>query len=266
MQGRLVPDCNRCVVATVPGKYIVALHSRRFAPSLVGTLLALVGIVSVCYLGMWQLDRADEKRSLLEQMTRGAATMRRIESAADDVPRYQAVSATGHYDAAHQILLDNMPSLHGMPGFRVLTPFELAGGGWILVDRGWLPIGASRDVLPDIAVDEGERTISGRVDDLPRPGLRLQSTQSSEGWPRILNFPQHADVEGVLGRSVAARIIRLDPQQSDGFERTFVPRPDFGPGRHIAYAVQWFALGATMLVVYLILSFKPRKTDDDSAS
>jgi surfeit locus 1 family protein len=81
-----------------------------------------------------------------------------------------------------------------------------------------------------------------------------------------MNFPERADVERVLGRSVAAKIVRLDPAQSDGFERAFTPRPDFGPGRHIAYAVQWFALGATMLVVYLILSFKPRKTDDDSAS
>src|SRR5690606_21264936 len=154
------------------GKYIVALQSRRFAPSLLGTLLALVGIVSVANLGVWQLNRAAEKRALLDQMSAGAASIRPLETASQDVPRYQTVTATGRYDAAHQILLDNMPSMRGMPGYRVLTPFELRGDGWILVDRGWLPMGRSRATLPNVAVDGDERTILGRVDDLPQPGLR----------------------------------------------------------------------------------------------
>jgi len=244
----------------------VGLQSRRFAPSLLGTLLALVGIVSVAHLGVWQLSRADEKRALLEQMSAGASTIIELTSATQDVPRYQTVRATGRYDAAHQILLDNMPAPRGMPGYRVLTPLELRGGGWILVDRGWLPFGASRATLPNVDVGGEERTIVGRTDDLPRPGLRLQSQSNGSGWPRVMNFPERADIERALGRSVAARIIRLDPAESDGFERAFAPRPDFGPDRHIGYAVQWFALGVAILVVYLLLSFKPRKRDDDTVS
>lgn len=244
----------------------MALQSRRFAPSLLGTLLALVGIASVAHLGVWQLNRADEKRALLEQMSAGAATIRPLQTAAEDLPRYQTVRATGRYDASHQILLDNMPAPRGMPGYRVLTPFELRGGGWVLVDRGWLPFGASRTTLPNVDVGAEERTIVGRIDDLPRPGLRLQSQPGGSGWPRVMNFPERAEIERALDRTVAARIIRLDPAQRDGFERTFAPRADFGPGRHIAYAVQWFALGAAMLVVYLLLSLKPGKTDDDTVS
>jgi len=244
------------------GEYIVALHigSRRFAPPLIATLLTLVGMASTIHLGVWQLNRADEKRAILELITAGEATTRTLSSADSQWPRYQNVSAVGHYDSAHQVLLDNMPSLHGMPGFRVFTPFELASGGWVLVDRGWLPMGPTRATLPDLDVDESPRTIVGRLDDVPRPGLRLGEGQTSEGWPRVLNFPQHTDLERALDRRLGQRIIRLDPAQPDGFERSFAMRPDFGPNRHIAYAVQWFALAATMLIVYVLVNLKSRST------
>jgi surfeit locus 1 family protein len=238
------------------------LGSRTFAPSLPGTALALLGILSVSHLGVWQLNRAAEKRAILAQISAGESATRPLGPADTDLPRYQTVSATGHYDGSHQVLLDSMPSLRGMPGFRVLTPFEMEGGGWVLVDRGWLPMGPSRAALPAIDVATNERTIVGRLDDVPRPGLRLGSTPNGEDWPRVMNFPQHADLERALGRRLAQRIVRLDPAQSDGFERTFAVRSDFGPNRHIAYAVQWFALAATMLVVYVLVNLKPKRHDD----
>jgi surfeit locus 1 family protein len=229
-----------------------------------GTLLAFVGIASVGHLGVWQLNRAAEKRGILEQVATGAANVRAWTSVDADLPRYQTAKATGRYDSSQQILLDNMPSPHGMPGYRVLTPFQLSGDGWILVDRGWLPIGASRAVLPNVDVAGDERTIVGRLDDLPRPGLRLAAdAEGAEGWPRRMNFPEHAEIERVLGRPVARRILRLDPTQSNGYERTLAMPTDFGPNRHIAYAVQWFALAATMLVIYLLLSFKAKERHDD---
>jgi surfeit locus 1 family protein len=239
---------------------VAFLSDRRFAPSLTGTLLLLVGMASVVHLGIWQLNRAAEKRAILDQITVGAATVRPLASFKDELPRYQTVTATGRYDAAHQILLDNMPSQRGMPGYRVLTPFELHGGGWILVDRGWLPSGRTRANLPVVEVATDARAIVGRLDDLPRPGLRLQAGRSGgNGWPRVMNFPERADIERELGRPIAARIIRLDPGQSDGFERMLAMRPDFGPGRHIAYAVQWFALGLTMLIIYVLVNLRPKE-------
>jgi surfeit locus 1 family protein len=247
---------------------LALLHGRRFAPSLVATLLAIVGIASVVHLGIWQLHRAAEKRALLEQMSAGAATTRTLQSTDETLPRYQTVSATGRYDAAHQILLDNMPSPHGMPGYRVLTPFELDGGGWILVDRGWLPMGRTRAEIPNVDVGSDERKIVGQINEVPRPGLRLGSTQDAAGagWPRVMNFPEHADLERALDRPLARFIVRLDPAQSDGYERVLAPPPDFGPSRHIAYAVQWFAMGAAMLVIYVLVNLKPKKPDDNAPS
>jgi surfeit locus 1 family protein len=248
----------------------VALHlgTHRFAPPLFATVLVIIGVALGVRLGMWQLARADEKRVLLEQFAAGANTVRPLSALNEpDLPRYQSITAQGRYDSAHQVLLDNMPAASGKAGFRVLTPFELEQDTWILVDRGWLAMGATRNDLPDIAVSEDERSIAGRLDELPRPGMRLSgSAVGTDQWPRVLNFPQHADLEQTLGRKLARRIVLLDPQASDGFERVWTQRTGFGPERHIAYAVQWFALAATMLIVYLVLNLKRRPTNDTEST
>lgn len=218
----------------------------------------LIGVASVAHLGVWQLNRADEKRELRAQFEAGQATTQPLRSTdTASLARYQTVSATGHYDSKRQILLDNMPAPHGMPGFRVLTPFELDSGGWIMIDRGWLPMGATRAVLPQVDVTESARTIVGRIDELPRPGVRLGGASQDSGWPRVLNFPQQPDIERALGHPVAARMVRLDAAQPDGFDRFLImQQQSFGPERHIAYAVQWFAMGAAMIAIFLIMSFK----------
>jgi surfeit locus 1 family protein len=165
------------------------------------------------------------------------------------------------------VLLDNMPSASGQPGFRVLTPFALSDDFWVLIDRGWVPLGRTRSDLPHVDVDESERTISGRVDELPRPGMRLDKAPLTvPSWPHIMNFPEHADLEAVLGRRLDTRLIVLNAAEPDGFARERPQRTGFGPERHIAYAVQWFAFAATMLAVYLLLNLKTNRRHDDTDS
>lgn len=236
----------------------IRLGNRRFAPTLIGTVAAMAGILLFARLGLWQLDRADQKRALQEQLAAGQETT--VELTPDrlgDLDRYQRVRVRGRYDPEHQILLDNMPSSRGQPGYRVLTPLELSNGTWILVDRGWLPWGATRLPLPDVTVDNEPRALTGQLDDLPRPGMRLNETVESEGpWPRVMNFPRHADVERALQREVHERIVLLDPAEPDGYDRARNLGALYGTGRHIGYAVQWFALAAAVLLVYLFLSSK----------
>lgn len=221
----------------------------------------LAGVALGVRLGLWQVDRAAEKNALIAQFERGQATVVELSTAnIATLPRYQRVHFSGRYDARHQVLLDNMPSQgQPMPGFRVLTPLELQGGGWILVDRGWLPMRATRTDLPALEVAEGVREITGRVDELPEPGMRLDNQTIGDpaaSWPQVLNYPRKSDLERVLGRPLPARIVRLDASQPDGYERNWNPSYSFGPQRHIGYAVQWFAMAAAMVVVYLVVSFK----------
>lgn len=234
------------------------LKNRRFAPSLFAIVLTLAGVALFLRLGFWQLDRAADKQALLDQAAAGEeSTVAATVASADMLPRYQRVSLRGRYDSRRQILLDNMYSSMGRAGYRVLTPFALERGGWILIDRGWIAPGATRKDLPAIAVSEELQTITGRLDELRQPGMRMGEQDAlGEGWPRPLHFPTHAQLERVLDRVLAQRVVLLDPNQSDGYERATRLLAHVDPGRHIGYAVQWFAFACVAFIIFIITALK----------
>jgi len=236
----------------------IKIGSRIFAPRLFTTLLTLVLIVLLVSLGRWQLRRADEKRALFDSFAAGNDVTRRIDGSTPPLPRYQHLEADGHYDQARQVLIDNM--VNGQQaGYYVITPFALTGGRWILVNRGWIPLGASRAARPAIPVAADMRRIRGRADHMPSPGIRMGTPAPlAPPYPVVAAFPAHADIARLLGESswaAATDLVLLDPGEPDGYVRNWTA-PGFPPIRHIAYAVQWFALALTLFIIYLVTNLQ----------
>jgi surfeit locus 1 family protein len=231
------------------------IGKREFAPSLGATAATLVGLTIFLGLAYWQLTRATEKRELLTALTAQTIPVELRADTVGELPRYQPVRARGHYDTAHQILLDNAPSAQGRPGYQVLTPFVSAlDSSVILVNRGWVPLGRTRNDLPDITVTEEALTLSAQVDELPRPGMRLGEPALPAGWPKVLSYPQYTDLENLFGSRLLKPLLLLDPNEPHGYERLWRERYGSGPERHIAYAVQWLAFACTLLVIYFFLN------------
>ena len=240
----------------------VQFHKRVFEPGLPGTLLALVALAGLANLGFWQLRRADEKREMLAVFAAGQqSTVAFSADNAADLPRYQRVTVAGKYESGRQVLLDNMPSSTGIPGYHVLTPLRLDEGGLVLVNRGWLPLGANRSVLPQVDVDDRRRELVALTDELPRPGMRLGETEGATGsWPRVLNFPLHEQLVMAYGEPLLRPVLKLDAAAESGFERVWEARFGMSPLQHVGYAVQWFALCGTLLVIFLVVNRKARRT------
>ena len=242
---------------------------RVFAPPAWGVALAVLATGAFLTLGNWQLSRAREKQALLAEFEAGGRAIVDADgSDFGDLGRYQHVRIAGTYDAARQMLLDNMPSpTDGRPGYRVLTPLRRADGrGWVLVDRGWVPLGATREDLPNVAVGGEPRKVAGVLDVLPVPGLRAgPAAMPGDGrWPRVMLFPTAADVESALGVAVEPRIVLLDAADPDGFERQWRPALGFGPERHVGYAIQWFAFSLVAVVLFVSLNLRRSNADEDS--
>jgi len=231
-----------------------------------GAALTVFGVAFFIWLGFWQLGRADQKQALLDQYASAQQTQIEITPQnAGSLQRYQRVRVSGRFDPTRQVLLDNMPSHTGQPGYRVVTPFETAAG-WLLVDRGWLALGRSRDQLPDIPVGNDERTVSGTIDELPRAGIELKAPpgDANAPWPRVLSFPQQAMLEQQLGQKLIPGLLLLDASQPEGYERTWEAHLGFRPERHIGYAVQWFAFALAAVILFVITSFRTKKATDES--
>jgi surfeit locus 1 family protein len=215
----------------------------------------------VCvWLGYWQLDRAREKQALIEEFRRGDSISVDITSRSlDGLARYQTVDARGAYEPGRQILLDNMPAADGRPGYRVLTPFRrTTGGALLLVDRGWVPLGDSREHLPGVNVSDDTRKIAGRIDRLPEPGLRLRDAVAAdtEVWPRVMNYPTAEQLAAALGEPIEPQIALLHPEAPDGYERKWQPALRMNPSRHRAYAIQWFAFALVAVVALAMASVR----------
>jgi surfeit locus 1 family protein len=236
----------------------IKIGSRIFAPRVFTTLLTLAMIALLMSLGRWQLHRADEKRVLFDSFAAGTEAARSIDLATPPVRRYQHVEASGRYDQDRQVLIDNMVNAE-RAGYFVITPFALTGGGWVLVNRGWVPLGASRAARPAIAVADDTRTVQGRADHMPSPGIQMGTKAVlAPPYPVVASFPSRAEIARLLRESswtAATDLVLLDPGEPDGYVRNWSP-PGFPPLRHIGYAVQWFALALTLAVIYVVTNLR----------
>lgn len=234
-------------------EYIAAMNRlTRFAPRPVPTLLTAAAVVLFVALGYWQLDRAEEKRELAGHFTAAGPAVD-WQQLPPDAPRYRRVRLRGHYDPEHQFLLDNR-SHESVAGVEVLTPLLLDDGAAVLVNRGWLPFGATRQDLPAVGVDGVERTVVGRLDELPRPGIWLKAPPAT-GWPRLVQYPKMDELAAALGRKLAPRQVLLDPAVPDGYVRTWTVTGT-SADRNLGYAVQWFAFATVAGAIWFVLSFR----------
>ena len=207
-------------------------------------------------LGLWQLSRAEEKRAFFAAFDAGFASppMPPPAHGTDlDPLRYRAIQATGHFDAAHQVLLDARTRA-GTVGYEVLTPL-IRDGSAILVNRGWVPANPDRARLPDIAVGTWQRTVTGLLDRLPKAALATGAAARAGAWPRVMLYPTAAEIAAATGYAVEDYQLLLGPTEPDGFARMWRPAV-MTPDQHLGYAVQWFALAITLVVIYVVLNWR----------
>ena len=232
------------------------MRLRQFTAGLWSTVLTVVGVVILASLGTWQRHRGVEKQALFAAFARGDSPAVPY-GAAGGQDRYSHVRVEGRYVPARQLLLDNMTH-DGHVGYRVLTPLRTTLGT-VLVDRGWVPAPPRRDQWPDLAVSDELRTVTGRIDQLPRAGINLAASDGA-GWPRRLSYPDLVTVRRVYGEAVDPAIILLDASATDGYVRDWPPG-GLPPERPFGYAVQWYGLALALAVIYVVVNLKrPGKT------
>lgn len=238
----------------------IPIGRRVFAPSWTMTALTVALCILFVYLGRWQWDKGIRRQAEWDEFARGAD--RAVVLGSRDVmelTRFQHVEVTGRFDPARQFLLDDL--IHdGNAGYEVLTPLELEDGRVLLVNRGWVPFSGYEKRLPDVRLNvTGPVTLTGRVDELPAPGLALGRMPPPAGnrWPKVTSYPDMGQLGAALGLRLGSqlerRIVLLDPKAKFGYVRDWQP-PGMQPLRNLAYAIQWWAFAVTLIIIWALLS------------
>lgn len=221
------------------------------------TLFTAAFLPFLISLGMWQLDREQQKKDV--------ETLYKIRSSSDAVDissidwthndlNWAAVVATGYFDSQRQLLLDNR-ILNSVVGYEVISPFYTEQGA-LLVNRGWVAQGSSRQSLPDVELTEEQITIVGHIY-VPDGELMILGAEeaATEIWPKVIQSVNISELGKSMNEEFKPQLIRLN-QNSEAVLETNWTAINMRPEVHRAYAVQWFLMALVLIFLYLFFSIR----------
>lgn len=229
------------------------------------TLLVFAGTALCIRLGLWQLDRLEQRRAFNAQVV-----SMRAEEMLDlntELPEnistmeWRAVTVTGKYDFENQAALRNQYN-GSQYGYHLITPLQFNGTA-VLVDRGWIP--ADGNSAPENwrkYDEEGTVTVTGQI--------RLGQVKPTFGGVADA-LPENGEILFVWNNLNLEQISALFPYpilniyvQPNVNDNDTIPPIPFQPvveiteGSHFGYALQWFTFAAILFIGY---PFYLRKQD-----
>ncbi len=230
----------------------------------------LVALVAFCKLGFWQLDRYDEKLVAVAgvEAAKSAEPVLLADGLPDDSQKitYLRVRLTGQWHPQKSFLWDNRVRKQRV-GYQLVTPFELENGEFLLVDRGWLPGNPDRVILPAFETPTGTQQLTGLLRRLPEAAMRLEE-QLETGWPRRVQTLDAAKLSAAFGERLPNLLLWLDHDAANNQQAGIYPAlqhsVSMAPEKHLGYAVQWFALAATAVILIGIIALRRRRRAQNS--
>ncbi len=241
---------------------------ERSRSVLVPTIILLALIPVLAALGFWQLQRAQEKRALQHEYDeRIDAAPLRMSADMPTTPeqwRFRRVLARGRYDVAHQLLIDNRVH-NGAPGYHVITPLQLEGSETrLLVNRGWIPLGESRQRLPDIETPGNVQEIKGTaIVPADKVFTLSEPPRSATGWQTVWPYLDMQRFRTSVSFPIQSVTVLLDADVPHGFLRKW-GRLDAGIAVHQGYAFQWFALATLAAVILGVMWYRAGRKKRES--
>ena len=233
----------------------------KFRTKLWPTMATIVVIITMISLGNWQISRAQEKEERHEQI--GRLSEQPAVSISNDLVsiedfKFKQVEARGTFITSHTIYLDNK-MYKGTAGYHIVMPLKLAESSMhVLVNRGWVPAGRDRSILPIVTTPTDTVIVTGRAVSVPTKVFALSDEiVAGQVWPNL----QLERVQQVTGLDLQPVMILQQDEWSDGLVRQW-DRPDSGASVSWNYAAQWVGMATIVMIIYLVLSVKRERPEE----
>ncbi len=216
-----------------------------------GTLLVLFVAIVCIRLGIWQLDRLEQKRArnvaTRERMAGPPAIINAITRDSTGLV-FRHVVLSGAYDDKRTIIIAGR-SLRGAPGVHILTPM-LMGGSAVLVNRGWMPSADAASVELDSIREAPPEDLQALITPFPED---FGKVASSDTFHRIWYQMDGEELRRQFPYAVVPMVAQIlpHPRQPRFPIRLDPPAMDEGP--HLGYAIQWFSFATIAIIGWIAL-------------
>lgn len=214
-------------------------------------------------LGIWQMDRAQEKIALQETYTEMGedfalpieeVSYSGLENDAQTIQNLH-VSLEGRF-LNDQTLFLIYQNYEDNLGYEIITPFLLDSSDKIVfVSRGWVLANTYEELTEKVAPIPGNHRIEGQIY-VPTPKQAARSNEvdlSSPRWPLEIRYLNLLELDPLFEQSIFPYEVRLDEEQPGLFIRHW-PNVYVDTGRNFSYALQWFSMCLALLIVTFVLS------------
>ena len=231
------------------------MRPRFFIPA----FLIIATLALLITLGFWQLDRADQKRAIEDQIANANAgdveLITSVELLSDK--EYYHVLLRGSYIEDRQFIYDNQ-IVDQIPGYYVLTPFVLKGDSRaILINRGFIPWNGRRDQIADIDIAEKITEVKVQISK-PVKRIELKTSQIKRDFPVLIQALDLAEMSSIASLDFANIVGLLSSESENGFVRKWEPYTG-SIERHIGYAIQWFLMALVLSIIGTLLALKQQR-------
>lgn len=226
-------------------------------------LLSTLGML--ISLGLWQLERAAEKRALAFDLQLRASAVPVTLHEAQQSPLFgdqMRVYVQGRFEQDAPFLIP-FQFYRGRAGYEVIMPLRLSDGTLALVSRGWLApanevvtVGSdeSGSQLPEIPLIEDSGEARQWVAQLVVPAVEVPpATVVDSQWPVRVARLNMEQAGRLLGEPVYPYLLRLEAGQPGVLARHWSV-PSVSTRTHTAYAVQWFVMALMVAIAALFMS------------
>lgn len=226
------------------------LFSRRW---LGGTLLVLFAMTLFVRLGIWQLDRLDQRRAQNDQLRAvlDAPPLDLAELLPATILENRLATVTGRYDFSQERIL-LLQSWQGRPGVALVTPLLIEGldNTAVLVNRGWVPQAEyEAGQLDGYQTETGVVQVDGYLAlGQPRRG------DSPEVAPQEIYRTDLEALAAALPYKLLSVILVESPAEEVELEPPLhaAREIDLSEGPHLSYAWQWFIFCVLTGGLYLV--------------
>lgn len=223
-----------------------------------GFVFCIIFAIATVFLGNWQMDRrmdkVDEINTIVDNYDIepvSYAEAAGVFTDFDEQQKWTPVVVEGEYLEEDTLVARNRPRA-GRPGFEVLVPFVTDSGDRIMVDRGWLPLGADASAPEAVpAPPEGQTEIIIRA----VPGEVSVDRGAPQGQVASINL---ASINDQLQYDIADEAYGLMAAESPAPAEAprQMPEPQRDEGPHLSYSMQWFTFGLMAFVVWGWLAYQ----------